>query len=229
MLKNFLRPFFTYTVLAIFVLLSVVLTTQVGSTQVFTPTTSREPDVITTQTYDNFESYGNTLPVTNWPTPGGYMINPWGDPNSGFFPSLSTEYQADGDYSMKLDYNLESKGWNSMGYLLDHPDWSAWDGIRYWLKPDGSDRTLSFGFLERTGSDGVHHFHYADYQMTGTTPVIITMPWSAFGADQTKVSGVEEQIWSLEGSPGPGTIYVDKIELIKFGTTSPPSGIVESN
>jgi hypothetical protein len=30
---------------------------------------------------------------------------------------------------MRLDYNLEDKGWNSMGHLLDYPDWSAWDGV----------------------------------------------------------------------------------------------------
>lgn len=222
MLKNFLRSPFTYTVLAIFVLLTVI-TTQVGTAQVVTTNTG--PDVVATQVYDNFESYGNTLPVVNWPNPGGYMINPWGDPNSGFFPSLSTDYKADGNYSMKLGYNLEAKGWGGMGHLLDYPDWSAWDGVRYWVKPDGSGRTLTFTFLERIGSDGIKHFHSADYQMTyDTTPVVVTIPWSAFGGSPANISAIEEQVWSLEGTPGPGTIYVDKIELIK--TASPLYNII---
>jgi len=214
-LKNFLRSHAIYSLVAIFVLLSVV-TTQVGTAQV--ANTNTVPDVVATQMYDNFESYGNTLPVTNWPNPGGYMIDPWGDPNSGFFPSLSTDYKADGNYSMRLDYNLEDKGWNSMGHLLDYPDWSAWDGVRYWVKPDGSGRTLSFSFLEHVGSDGIKHFHSADYQMTDTTPVVVTIPWSGLGASQANVWGVEEQIWSVKGTPGPGTIYVDKIELIKMAS-----------
>jgi len=221
-LKNFSRRLFTYIALAVFVLLTVVVTAQVGTAQIVPTNTG--PDVIATQIYDNFENYGNTLPVTNWPNPGGYMINPWGDPDSGLFPSLNTDYKADGNYSMKLDYNLEQQGWAGMGHLLDHPDWSAWDGVSYWVKPDGSGRTLTFTFLEQVGSDGVHHFHSADYQMTGTAPVIVTIPWSAFGVDNTAASAVEEQVWYIEGAPGPGTIYVDEIQLIK--TASPLSGIV---
>jgi len=164
-LKNFLRPLFKYTVLAFFVLLTVVFTAEVGTSQVVTGagtlTQTQMPvllaptpggsDIVATQIYDNFDTYGNTLPVTNWPTPGGYMINPWGDPNSGFLPSLSTDYKADGNYSMKLGYNLENNGWAGMGHLLAHPNWSAWDGISYWVKPDGSGRTLSFSFQEQMG------------------------------------------------------------------------------
>jgi len=100
------------------------------------------PNITATQMYDNFESYGNTLPVTNWPTPGGYMINPWGDPNAGLFPSLSADYKADGNYSMKLGYNIEAtRGYAGTGHLLtDAPDWSPWDGVQFWIKPDGSGR-----------------------------------------------------------------------------------------
>lgn len=224
MLKNFLRSRFTHTVLAIFVLLTVI-TTQVGTAQVVT--TSTGPGVVATQMYDNFESYGNTLPVVNWPNSGGYMINAWGDPNAGLFPSLSTDYKADGNYSMKLGYNIQYRGYAGSGHLLSEPDWSAWDGVRFWIKPDGSGRTVSFSFLEHVGSDGAHHFWGVDYQMTGTTPVVVTAPWSAFHGDsghQMNLSGIEEQVWWVLGDQGSGTFYVDQIELIK--TASPLSNIV---
>jgi len=190
---------------------------------------SGDLNITATQMYDNFESYGNTLPVTNWPTPGGYMINPWGDPNAGLFPSLSTDYQADGKYSMKLGYNIEaSRGYAGTGHLLtDAPDWSPWDGVRFWLKPDGSGRTVTFQILEHIGADGVHHTWNLDYKMDGTTPVVITAPWSAFHGDsghQMNLSGLTEQVWWINGAPGPGTIYVDKIQLIK--TASPLPSIV---
>ncbi len=190
---------------------------------------SGDSNITATQMYDNFESYGDTLPVTNWPTPGGYMINPWGDPNAGLFPSLSMDYQADGKYSMKLGYNIEaSRGYVGTGHLLtDAPDWSSWDGVRFWLKPDGSGRTVTFQILEHIGADGVHYTWNLDYKMDGTTPVVITAPWSAFHGDsghQMDLSGLTEQVWWIGGAPGPGAFYVDKIQLIK--TASPLSSMV---
>jgi|GEM_PF-3157082 len=188
------------------------------------------PSVVATQMIDNFESYGNTLRVVNWPNPGGYMIDPWGDPNAGLFPSLSTIVKADGTYSLRLGYNIQPYlGYAGMGHLLPEPDWSAWDGVRFVLWPDGSGRTVQFSFTEHIGSDEVKHFWFGEYQMTGTQPVIVYMPWSAFyhtsnilGDDyghQMNLSGIIEQSWFVKGAPGPGTFYVDKVELIK--TASP--------
>ncbi len=188
------------------------------------------PSVIAAQMIDNFESYGNTLPVVNWPNPGGYMINPWGDPNAGPFPSLSTIVKADGTYSLRLDYNIQSYlGYVTTGHLLPEPDWSGWDGVRFVLWPDGSGRTVQFSFTEHIGWDGVKHFWFGNYQTTGTQPVIVYMPWSAFyqisnvlGGEyghQMNLSGITEQSWLVKGTPGGGTFFIDKVELIK--TASP--------
>ncbi|MBV9389434.1 MAG: hypothetical protein JOZ78_23680 [Chroococcidiopsidaceae cyanobacterium CP_BM_ER_R8_30] len=194
-----------------------------------------QPIVIAAQTIDNFESYGNTLPVVNWPNSGGYMIDPWGDPNAGLFPSLSTTVQADGTYSLELGYNIQSYlGYAGMGHLLPQPDWSAWNGVSFVLWPDGSGRTVQFSFTEPIGSDGVKYFWFADYQMTGTQPVVVYMPWSAFylvsdvpGSEyghQMNLSGIIEQSWFVKGAPGPGTFYIDKVEL--FQTASPLSSTI---
>jgi len=95
------------------------------------------------------------------------------------------------------------------------------------LVPFGSGRTVTFQILEHIGADGVHHTWNLDYKMDGTTPVFITAPWSAFHGDaghQMNLSGLTEQVWWIGGASGPGTIYVDQIELIK--TASPLSGMV---
>lgn len=179
------------------------------------------------QTIDDFEGYHGTLPVTHWPQCCGYMINPWGDPKAGLAPSLSTEARENGRYSMRLDYDIQAKrNYAMMGHLLNPTmDWTNWDGIRFWLKPDGSGRGISFGFLEQPKADGVKYFWWGDYPTVAgsTKPVWVVIPWSACrlqatnGATEHKMdrSHVEERILSIGGEPGAGAMFVDQIQLIK--------------
>jgi hypothetical protein len=183
--------------------------------------------ITATQTIDDFEGYHGALPITPWPQCCGYMITPWGDPKAGLQPSLSADVKENGRYGLRLDYDIQPKrGYAMMGHLLNPMlNWSDWDGVRFWLKPDGSGRGISFGFMEQPQADGVKYFWWGDYPTIAGSdkPVWVVVPWSAFrlqatnGATQHVMdrSHVEERIFSVGGKSGPGTMFVDQIQIIK--------------
>jgi len=59
-------------------------------------------------------------------------------------------------------------------------DWQGYDAVRFWLKPDGSKRSVVFFVLEKIREDNKKWFFEASYEMTGTDPVYVTMPFSIF-------------------------------------------------
>jgi hypothetical protein len=185
--------------------------------------------------FEGFETYGGDLPLLDWPAVGAFNINPYGKAEMGLFPRLATDLVREGRYSLYCGYNLTSEGWASMGYVW-HPnlDWSRWDGVRFWLVPDGTGRTFRLGYLDwPPGRDAKEFYLMPYYTMKDRQPVVITVPFAAFtndkgGPNRNDQVGIEEtaffieqtedgqQVTDMAGKTGPGFFYIDSIELVTF-------------
>jgi hypothetical protein len=136
------------------------------------------PPITGSAIYEDFESYSGLLPYTPWPVFGGFMRGPY-----GFWPETGLDriVKGSGDYSLRITYRTGPMDQITLSRLYQPDlDWTGYDAVRFWLKPDGSGRRVTFFVLEKIREDRKKWFWEAGYDMTGTEPVIVTMPFSAF-------------------------------------------------
>ncbi len=153
-----------------------------------------------------------------------YTMNSGGDQVT---LSLSRETKEAGDFSLRYAYDLELADYCGVYRGLE-ADWSGAQGILFWLKPDGSQRTLTVQFRTRGASGSVYWELYLT--LAGTEPVIVRLPLSAFHyppwytpnpdeaaiAVAPEVSQVEEfslYINQSVGTKGESVLYFDSIGL----------------
>jgi Malectin domain/Carbohydrate binding domain (family 11) len=128
--------------------------------------------------YENFENDQGLLPVRPWPQMGGWLPGPY-----GYYPegALDKAIKSSGDYGLRMTYRTGPEAQAVLSRLYDPDlDWQGYDAVRFWLKPDGSKRSVVFFVLEKIREDHNKWFFEASYEMTGTEPVYVTMPFSAF-------------------------------------------------
>ena len=161
---------------------------------------------------DDFESYADSKAVA-----AAYQRNSSGD---SLTLSLDTEHVKNGKAALKYDYSVADGGAGYCGATrnLGSADWTGFDGIRFWILSDGSNRETTFQFV-----DGAGAYWESVQKVTaeeGWTEVKI--PFSDFhvqqwgtAAETPTLSGVKE--FSLytgqNGNPGTGVWYFDDIGL----------------
>ena len=163
---------------------------------------------------DDFESYGGTDLALN----AVYEVNPNTDPVT---ISLDSVHKNDGDYGLKYEYNVGVVNYGGVALNLGGADWSGYDALRFWFKPDGSNRNFTIQ-IKTVGGD------YWDkvLDLADPTARLIEIPFSAFarpswhtGTGPMNLSAVAHlslYVGVGAGSPGSGTLYFDSIETIGY-------------
>jgi len=176
-----------------------------GSTRIPLPAES-SPDIV-----DSFDDYGSDNALLR----SAYQINPNGDPVT---LTLDRTILDGGSHGLKFDYTVGSNGYSGVGKSVGNVDWSIYDTLQFWLKPDGSSRSLSID-IETADGD----FWQKSIPLTGTDAGIVTVPLSSFQRPswQTGASGpmdlssVQSFHLTVGGLPlGSGTIYLDSIRVV---------------
>ena len=161
---------------------------------------------------DDFESYDDDTAVAM-----AYHSNSNGDKLT---LTLDKEHVKNGKAALKYDYSVADGGAGYCGATknLGSADWTGFDGIRFWILSDGSNRETTFQFV-----DGAGAYWESVQKVTaeeGWTEVKI--PFSDFhvqqwgtAAETPTLSGVKE--FSLytgqNGNAGTGVWYFDDIGL----------------
>lgn len=95
---------------------------------------------------DDFESYGEDTALA-----AAYTTNVNGDTLK---ISLDAEHTKNGSYAMKYDYSVADGGAGYCGATkkLSNANWTGFDGIRFWILSDGSNRETTFQFVDGAGA-----------------------------------------------------------------------------
>ena len=161
---------------------------------------------------DDFESYENDDAIAM-----AYKRNSNGD---SLTLTLDTEHVKNGKAALKYDYSVANGGPSYCGATknLGSADWTGFDGIRFWILSDGSNRETTFQFV-----DGAGAYWESIQKVTaeeGWTEVKIpfwdfhVQQWGTAASEPT-LSGVAEfSIYTGQnGNPGTGVWYFDDIGL----------------
>jgi hypothetical protein len=187
--------------------------------------------IISCSEVENFEGYNGILPLAPWPLGGGWMISPYGHIVDA---GLDRVVKYEGNYSLRMTYRVGKSKAIAISVLCNPClKWGDYDAVRLWLQPDGSGRRFTFFVMEKVKEDGYKWFWEAPYDMNGSSPVILTIPFSAFYLENnTKGKGeskpfdwkeIEEiAFWvrlgnGQENPAIPSTIWIDKLEVVKLG------------
>ncbi|REE85149.1 S-layer family protein [Paenibacillus taihuensis] len=167
---------------------------------------------------DRFESYGGDdakLRAVYTPNASGDAVT----------LSLNQSEKHDGDYGMKLEYELtDAKGYAGITKNMQGVDWSGSSGISLWVKPDGANRGLTVQVREASGE-----YWEAKAKLSGTDGTELQIPfhtfrmpgWSALDNGKLDVNAISEfSIYLDKGdSPaGSGSILFDSITAAPIGT-----------
>jgi hypothetical protein len=186
--------------------------------------------------YESFETYyvhafaGHNglpvLPLSIHPRNGGgidnWLVCPWGE---FIDPVISSDYAYDGKYSLKMSYRFPSKDkQTNISRVYENPnlDWTGYNAVRFWIKPDGTGRTFQFMVLPQYRTERFpkgtpdKEFYFCDLTLEGVQPMLVTMPFRCFRGPGRLTGGPvnETAFWILEGKAGVGAVYLDKIEVI---------------
>lgn len=126
--------------------------------------------------FDNFEYYyGNN----------GLLQNKYGAHNSAAGCSSSVELDAEnkveGDYGCAFTYELKyngSEAWTGgMGREFDTTDFSAYNAVSMWVRPDGNGQKMVVQLKDSKGKE--YEVHLSEF-VKGTKAQYVTIPFSSF-------------------------------------------------
>lgn len=170
---------------------------------------------------DDFESYADNAEIA-----AAYHPNTSGDTAT---ITLETEQVKGGKAAMKYAYSVAEggPGYCGVSKKLGGADWTGFDGIRFWILSDGSNRDTTIQFIDGAGAywESVQHVTAeAGWQE-------VTIPFSDFrvqqwgtAAEVPTLEGVNEiSIYvGQNGNLGTGTWYFDDLGLYREGTVTIP-------
>jgi hypothetical protein len=163
------------------------------------------PTTKSVETFENYRSDDEMREHYGWVPHGGMMTI-----------SLDHNQTGDGANSMRFDYAFGKRNYSAFFTFVDY-DWSNYNTLRFWLRPDGSGNRLRF-FI-RTMGDFPRLAGLWEYfvPLTGTTPRIVEVPFRDFIGDSADLSHIGEMsFWVMKDSAtSAGTIYLDQIEVFK--------------
>ncbi|WP_298484150.1 carbohydrate binding domain-containing protein [uncultured Ruminococcus sp.] len=166
---------------------------------------------------DDYESYDNDDAIAM-----AYKRNSNGD---SLTLTLDTEHVKNGKAALKYDYSVADGGPGYCGATktLGGADWTGFDGIRFWILSDGSNRETTFQFV-----DGAGAYWESIQKVTaeeGWTEVKIpfsdfhVQQWGTAASEPTLSGVVEFSIYTGQnGNPGTGVWYFDDIGLYSDST-----------
>jgi len=172
------------------------------------------PDKEVIPVVDDFESYGGDSAKLG----EKYFRNPAGNRVT---LSLDTENKSQGSYSLKFEYVNTSPDWAGV-YCPVELSWKDMDGISFWLKPDGSNRTMYVQFQER-GKEAWE----TKVILEGTEPREVKLYFKDFfhpdwysgdGNGVIDLKDIREigiYVNKEAGESGEGVIYLDDIRVFK--------------
>lgn len=146
---------------------------------------------------------------------------------------LDPAHESGGNYAMKFDYTLAGSGYAGITKGLGGVDWSAFNKLKFWIVPDGSNQKL----VIQLRIDGVSYEAYPS--LAGTTGEWVSLhfnefavaPWDTGNAGKkiNKVSLKNVQDFSIyvnavSGAALSSSLYFDDIEAINDGTGGVPNG-----
>ena len=165
---------------------------------------------------DDFEGYDDSTDVSS-----AYSQNSSGDKLN---ISLEAERVKNGNAAMKYEYSVANGGPGYCGATkgLGSADWSGFDGIKFWILSDGSNRETTIQFVDGAGAywESIQKVTEEEGWME------VKIPFSDFNNQQW---GVQAETPTLEGvkeisiyagpngNPGTGVWYFDDIGLYSNG------------
>ncbi|MFC4098132.1 glycosyl hydrolase [Paenibacillus xanthanilyticus] len=175
---------------------------------------------------DDFESYSGSDAQL-----AGRFKHAGGDATS---VSLTASNKVEGSYAMKYDYTLAGNKYAGITKSLGGVDWSGFNKLKFYLKPDGSNQKL----VIQINISGISFEAYPS--LASTEAGWVTLPFSAFkpapwdtanaGKVITKTNLKEVRDFSIyvnavDGVPmKSGSLYFDDIRVINDGTGGVPNG-----
>ncbi|WP_308636183.1 carbohydrate binding domain-containing protein [Paenibacillus silvisoli] len=172
---------------------------------------------------DNFDYYGGGELLAQ----KAYTSNVWGGPVT---LTPDSEHKEAGKFGLRYAYTLtEAVTFAGMTKNLNGMSWSGYDGLSFWLTPDGSGRKLTIQFIEPDGEA------WEAYRvLSGTEAGVLKLPfaefvhapWNTKGNGTIDLGAVAEfslYINQGEGPVGDGTLYVDSIGVYQAADEPDPS------
>lgn len=139
---------------------------------------NQDAAVMPSRVFDNFEYYyGND----------GLMQTKYGTHNSAAGCSSSVSLDAvnkvEGSYGCAFNYTLAYKGseaWTGgLGRTFDNKDFSAYNALSMWVKPDGNGQKM---VIQLKDSNGKEYEAYLTEFVKGTKAQYVTIPFASFKA-----------------------------------------------
>lgn len=139
---------------------------------------NQDAAVMPSRVFDNFEYYyGND----------GLMQTKYGTHNSAAGCSTSVSLDAvnkvEGSYGCAFNYTLAYKGseaWTGgLGRTFDNKDFSAYNALSMWVKPDGNGQKM---VIQLKDSNGKEYEAYLTEFVKGTKAQYVTIPFASFKA-----------------------------------------------
>lgn len=191
---------------------------------------NQDAAVMPSRVFDNFEYYyGND----------GLMQTKYGTHNSAAGCSTSVSLDAvnkvEGSYGCAFNYTLAYKGseaWTGgLGRTFDNKDFSAYNALSMWVKPDGNGQKM---VIQLKDSNGKEYEAYLTEFVKGTEAQYVTIPFTSFkakgGTDSISASDIagyflwcntipdniaEDQKDENENYTVRGSIVFDDIKAVK--------------
>jgi hypothetical protein len=157
---------------------------------------------------DDFEAYSSDAGLKDaWPKRYGTTTDVF----------LETSLVGEGGKAMRLEYSVGngSPSYAGVSRTLSG-EWSKAKSLSFWLKPDGSGRTLNIRFYKNNAN-----YWYVDYPLTESDSATVTIPldrfrpnFTASSFDPALMTQIAVTVNQDPGSPGSGILYLDDLKFL---------------
>lgn len=169
--------------------------------------TPKDPSLV-----DNFEFYlgDDDLLRKNYVSAG-----------DGVEVSLTTEHKNEGTYGLKYDYTLAGQGYAGANKALGGVDWSQFNQLQFWIKPDGKGQRVNIQLM--INGQGFEAYRYYDDEEVSLEIIDFAEFKPAAWADQSliltkellkNVSTFSIYIDAVDGAQLKSTLYFDDIRVL---------------
>lgn len=186
----------------------------------------KEKDKAPADIFENFEYYLDDNSVLS----NQYSKNSAANCNSEL--TLSKDFSSDGNYSGKFHYVLNTTGnevWTGQIKQLENTDFSQYNAIQMWIKPDGKGQKF---VVQLTTDSGEEFEAFLTDFMKGTDAQYVTIPFSSLkgknGGEFNSSAITKFAIWCNSVIPTGYTgiwnvesdIYIDSVKAVNLNSSA---------